>query len=131
MVRPIAGCAGCADGHERSDRRGLPQIRLVARAQRLLRAGLLVHEPDRNIAFAAKAKNAGRIAMPALFLHAAYDYVCATSDTRLADPMREACSDLTEATVKSGHWMAQEQPIAVNAALARWLAAKFPQLWAG
>jgi hypothetical protein len=64
-----------------------------------------------------------------LFLHAVYDYVCATVDTRFAEPMRENCRDLTEATVASGHWMAQEKPMEVNAALARWLAVKFPQLW--
>jgi hypothetical protein len=43
--------------------------------------------------------------------------------------MRAHCADLTEATVPSGHWMAQEQPVRVNAALAQWLAVKFPQLW--
>ena len=34
-----------------------------------------------------------------------------------------------KAAVNSGHWLAQEQPIAVNAALAKWLAAKFPDYW--
>jgi pimeloyl-ACP methyl ester carboxylesterase len=67
--------------------------------------------------------------MPALFIHAAYDHVCATLDSRLADPMRAHCADLTEATVASGHWMAQEKPADVNAALARWLAARLPDLW--
>lgn len=84
---------------------------------------------DRNEAFAKRAKNNGRIALPVLFLHAAYDYVCATVDTRLAEPMREFCGDLTEATVASGHWMAQEKPVEVNSALAKWLAVKFPHLW--
>lgn len=85
----------------------------------------------RNIAFAAESKNGGRLDLPVLFLHAAYDGVCMTVGTRLADPMRRDCSNLTEATVKSGHWMAQEQPEAVNAALARWLAVQLPQLWRG
>jgi len=83
-----------------------------------------------NIAYAAEAK-APRIAMPALFLHGAYDWICATVDTRLADPMRASCADLTEAVVLSGHWMAQEKPAEVNAHLARWLAAKLPGLWRG
>jgi pimeloyl-ACP methyl ester carboxylesterase len=83
----------------------------------------------RNMEFAKRAKNNGRIALPVLFLHAAYDYVCATVDTRLPEPMREYCANLTEATVQSGHWMAQEKPIEVNAHLARWLAAKLPELW--
>ena len=44
-------------------------------------------------------------------------------------PMRANCSDLTEAVVPSGHWMAQERPVEVNAALAKWLATRFPGLW--
>ena len=32
--------------------------------------------------------------------------------------MRGDCADLTEVVVKSGHWMAQEKPVDVNAALA-------------
>ncbi len=84
---------------------------------------------DRNVAYAAKAKNRGKIAIPALFLHGAYDYVCYTAGSALADPMRGACADLTEVTVQSGHWMAQEKPVAVNAALTKWLAMKFPDLW--
>ncbi len=84
---------------------------------------------DRNTIYAPSAKNGGKITLPVLFLHAAYDYVCATVDTRLPEPMREFCKDLTETTVRSGHWMAQEQPVAVNGALAKWLAMKFPELW--
>ena len=43
--------------------------------------------------------------------------------------MRAACSNLTEAVTHTGHWMAQEQPLAVNAALAKWLAQQLPALW--
>ena len=46
-----------------------------------------------------------------------------------SEPMREACAKLTEVTVASGHWMAQEKPVEVNAGLARWLAREFPALW--
>jgi pimeloyl-ACP methyl ester carboxylesterase len=49
--------------------------------------------------------------------------------SKLPEPMRHACADLTEVVVESGHWMAQEQPVAVNAALAKWLAAKLPGYW--
>ncbi len=83
----------------------------------------------RNMEFAKQSKHGGFVALPVLFLHAAYDYVCATVDTRLADPMREHCANLIEAVVLSGHWMAQEKPVDVNAALAKWLAEKFPDLW--
>jgi pimeloyl-ACP methyl ester carboxylesterase len=43
--------------------------------------------------------------------------------------MRASCADLTEVVVPSGHWMAQENPVAVNAALARFLAMKLPSAW--
>jgi pimeloyl-ACP methyl ester carboxylesterase len=82
-----------------------------------------------NVAFAERAKASWRLQMPVLFLHAAYDYVCETIDSRLADPMRAHCANLTESVVPSGHWMAQERPMEVNAALAKWLSAQLPDLW--
>ncbi|MCA1644520.1 MAG: alpha/beta hydrolase [Chloroflexi bacterium] len=84
---------------------------------------------DRNITFAAQARNGGTIDLPVLFLHGRYDFTCETVDSKLADPMRRDCTDLTEAVVQSGHWMAQERPIEVNSALARWLATHLPKLW--
>jgi pimeloyl-ACP methyl ester carboxylesterase len=60
--------------------------------------------------------------MPALFLHGAFDTTCDTLGSALAEPMRRDCAALEEVVVQSGHWMAQEQPVAVNAALAGWLA---------
>ena len=84
---------------------------------------------DRNNAFAQTAKHDGRLSMPVLFLHGDYDYVCETMQSRLAEPMRTHCSDLTEGVVQSGHWMAQEKPVEVNAAIVSWLARKLPGLW--
>jgi pimeloyl-ACP methyl ester carboxylesterase len=83
-----------------------------------------------NLAYAARAREGWRLTMPVLFLHAAHDYVCETIDSRLAEPMRASCENLTEATILSGHWMAQEKPIEVNAALAKWLGRQLPALWA-
>jgi pimeloyl-ACP methyl ester carboxylesterase len=68
--------------------------------------------------------------MPVLFVHAAYDFVCETVDSGLALPMREACANLTEATIYCGHWMAQEKPLELNATLSRWLSDELPRLWA-
>jgi pimeloyl-ACP methyl ester carboxylesterase len=84
---------------------------------------------ERNAAYARQAKNGGKLSMPVLFLHGAYDYTCETMTSRLAEPMRADCSDLTEVVVKSGHWMAQERPVDVNVAITRWLAAKLPDYW--
>lgn len=82
-----------------------------------------------NGEYAKKARNGGKLSMPVLFLHGAYDVTCETMTSRLAEPMRRDCSDLTEIVVKSGHWMAQEKPVEVNAALARWLVTKLPDYW--
>src|SRR6266545_7293967 len=84
---------------------------------------------SRNLEFASRAVNGGMITLPVLFLHGEYDFVCETVTSRLAEPMRQDCANLTEVRVPSGHWMAQERPAAVNAALARWLAAQLPELW--
>ena len=85
----------------------------------------------RNQAYAQQARDGGRISLPVLFLHAELDYTCDTVNSRLAEPMRRDCAHLTEAPVRSGHWMAQEQPAVVNAALARWLACELPGYWPG
>ena len=84
---------------------------------------------DRNIAYSAKAVDGGRLGMPVLFLHAANDLICDTTASRLAEPMRESCANLTEVVVQSGHWMAQERPVTVNAALAKWLVMKLADIW--
>ena len=81
-----------------------------------------------NAAYAETAENGGQLDMPVLFLHGAYDYTCETLTSGLADPMRSGCSDLTEVVVNTGHWMAQENPVAVNSALARWIAVKIPHV---
>jgi pimeloyl-ACP methyl ester carboxylesterase len=82
-----------------------------------------------NSAYAQTSKNDGKLSMPVLFLHGAYDTVCETITSRLPEPMRRDCVDLTEVVVQSGHWMAQENPVSVNAALAKWLATKLPAYW--
>jgi pimeloyl-ACP methyl ester carboxylesterase len=83
----------------------------------------------RNLEYASRAKDGGTLGLPVLFLHGEYDYTCETVESRLAEPMRRDCRDLTEVIVPSGHWMAQEKPRAVNAALAKWLATRLPEVW--
>jgi pimeloyl-ACP methyl ester carboxylesterase len=82
-----------------------------------------------NLEFAQSAANGGRLSMPVLFFHAEFDYTCETVTSSLAEPMREACDDLSELIIPSGHWMTQERPDLVNAGLARWLVDKLPHRW--
>ena len=67
------------------------------------------HKRNREYAF-NKWKNDGYLHMPVLFIGARFDGVCATTDTRLAEPMRKYCTDLTECTIDAGHWVAEEKP---------------------
>ncbi len=76
---------------------------------------------DDNEAYATEAVNGGVLDLPVLFLHARYDYTCETLESSLAEPMRRHCTDLVERVFDCGHWMAQEKPFEVNAALASWL----------
>ena len=95
----------------------------------LLSGGVEAQGEVEGLGLFREAKNAGRIAMPVLFLHAAWDPNCDTVKSTLAEPMRQHCPDLEEVVLACGHWMAEEKPVEVNAALAKWLAAKFPALW--
>ena len=75
---------------------------------------------EANESFDAKEPNKN-LKMPVLFVHATYDYVCDTTTTRFAEPMRKYCARLTEKRVDSGHWMAQEKPEEVNSFIEEWL----------
>jgi pimeloyl-ACP methyl ester carboxylesterase len=75
-----------------------------------------------NVAYAAELPD--RLSMPVLFVHAAWDTICDTVHSRLADPMRADCAELTEVTIDAGHEVMLERPADVNAALETWLAAK-------
>ena len=77
--------------------------------------------PDANRTYAQSAPKEGRLELSVLFLHAAYDWVCDTQTSRLVEPMRSTCTRLAEVTVESGHWMQQERPQSVNAALLTWI----------
>ena len=116
------------------DDRVLSEADLCAYAGALARNGFF--GPDawymnhaRNADYAREAVNDGRLDMPVLFIGASYDYVCETIDSRLAEPMKPLCTDLTTARVDSGHWMAQEKPVEVNAILCRWLATRVAGHW--
>ena len=84
---------------------------------------------EANAAYGARAVDGGRLSMPVLFLAARYDWTCECVDSRLAEPQREYIADLTERVLDTGHWMAQERPAEVNAAIVAWLRARLPEVW--
>ncbi|EXJ94876.1 hypothetical protein A1O1_03275 [Capronia coronata CBS 617.96] len=75
--------------------------------------------------------NDGKLHMPYLFVHAGYDTICDSINSGLADPMREACSNLTEVTIPAGHWVPHEKPAEFNAALVRFILAEVSDFWPG
>jgi pimeloyl-ACP methyl ester carboxylesterase len=77
-----------------------------------------------NLTYAAHAPQFGRLTLPALFLHASRDQTCDTVHSRLANPMREDCKDLSEVTIDSGHEVMLEQPNELNEAIKVWLSSK-------
>lgn len=74
-----------------------------------------------NIAFAAEAPAYGRLSLPVLFLGGKWDTVCDTAYGRLSEPMREDCSNLTEANIAAGHMLMLERPAEVNRRIENWL----------
>ncbi len=77
-----------------------------------------------NIEYAAEARNFGRLDMPVLFFHGDFDVVCETVNSRLADPMRDDCSDLSEVRIQGGHFFMLERKEDVNLAMQDWLSEK-------
>ena len=90
-------------------------------------AWYLNHEA--NAEYAAAAVDGGRLRMPVLFLGARYDATCEVGNSRLAEPQREYVDDLTERMLDTGHWMMQERPAEVNAAIVAWLRDRLPAVW--
>jgi pimeloyl-ACP methyl ester carboxylesterase len=74
-----------------------------------------------NLAYAAEAPNFGRISLPVLFVHAAWDPVCRTTSGAMADPMQEDCPNLSEAIIAAGHELMLEKPAELNTAISKWL----------
>ncbi|TGJ84620.1 hypothetical protein E0Z10_g4154 [Xylaria hypoxylon] len=85
----------------------------------------------RNAEYNGNAPSGGKLTQPVLFIHANWDTVCETKTSRLADPMRKACSNLTEVTVDAGHFAQYEKPEEVNAAVFRFLVEELPSEWPG
>jgi soluble epoxide hydrolase / lipid-phosphate phosphatase len=76
---------------------------------------------DDNRRYSDESLNDGRLDMPVLFIEAQFDSAADTVRSRMAEPMREYCTNLTEASFEAGHWVNLERPAEVNTALQSWL----------
>jgi pimeloyl-ACP methyl ester carboxylesterase len=75
-----------------------------------------------NIAYAEGAPDGGRLRQPVLYLNGVRDVICDIAHSRLGEPMRQACADLTVVDLPGGHWLPLECKDEVNAAIDQWLA---------
>ena len=102
LVRRRRPGARRADGHRRADREGLRDVRRPLSSRNgFFGPDSWYMNRERNLDFASRAKNGGLLTMPVLFLHGEYDYTCETVTSRLAEPMRQDCKNLTEVIVAS------------------------------
>jgi soluble epoxide hydrolase / lipid-phosphate phosphatase len=84
-----------------------------------------------NAEYSKSVVNGGVLDVPALFIEAKYDGVCATALSSLSHPMRKYCRNLSECSIEAGHWVGLERPLQVNATIARWLVTTLPTSWPG
>lgn len=71
--------------------------------------------------------NEGVVNIPVLFIGATYDSVAMTAEkTKLSEPMRNFCRKYTQVNIAGGHWIAQEKPNEVSAAIVKWIATTLP-----
>jgi pimeloyl-ACP methyl ester carboxylesterase len=77
-----------------------------------------------NIAYAQAASNNGRLNQPVLFINGEWDAFCDINRSRLGEPMRSACPDLSVTNIPSGHWLPLERKTETVGAIRAWLAAK-------
>ncbi|MFT7128913.1 MAG: pimeloyl-ACP methyl ester carboxylesterase [Gammaproteobacteria bacterium] len=82
-----------------------------------------------NCEYGQRALNNGVLEMPVLFIGGMYDYTCETINSQAKEPMQKLCKNISFDVIKSGHWMAQEKPLEVNATIAKWMATQVAGYW--
>lgn len=74
-----------------------------------------------NIAYARAAPDGGRLRQPVLFINGHWDALCDINRSRLGEPMRRTCQDLSETNLQSGHWLPLERKTELVQAIRSWL----------
>ncbi|KAH7401696.1 Alpha/Beta hydrolase protein [Pyrenochaeta sp. MPI-SDFR-AT-0127] len=81
---------------------------------------------DVNAEYAKSEKNGGVLDFPVLYFDATHDAVCSPSvSPKFGEGQKKFTKDLTYETIDAGHWSHLEKPEDANAALEKWLNAKF------
>jgi pimeloyl-ACP methyl ester carboxylesterase len=76
---------------------------------------------EANVGYAGAAPDGGRLRPPVLFVNGEFDGICDITRTRLGEPMRRSCQDLSVATLPSGHWLPLERKTELIQTMRSWL----------
>ena len=79
---------------------------------------------DANTAYARAAAHGGRLTMPVLFVNGDYDGLFDIVHSRIGDPMRAACADLSVTQHQAGHWLPLERKTGLSDDIAAWASTK-------
>ncbi|WP_253190302.1 alpha/beta fold hydrolase [Paraburkholderia phenazinium] len=74
-----------------------------------------------NIAYAHTALDGGQLRQPVLFVNGDWDAICDINRSRLGEPMRSACADLSVTNLPAGHWLPLERKAELVQAIRSWL----------
>jgi pimeloyl-ACP methyl ester carboxylesterase len=77
-----------------------------------------------NIAYAHAAPDGGHLRQPVLFVNSDWDAICDINRSRLGEPMRSSCKDLSVTNLPSGHWLPLESKPELIQAIRSWLKTK-------
>ena len=79
------------------------------------------HDDAAIIACARTAPSGGALQQPVLFINGEWDAICDINRSRLGEPMRLACRDLSVTHLAGGHWLPLERKNEVAQAIRSWL----------
>jgi pimeloyl-ACP methyl ester carboxylesterase len=77
-----------------------------------------------NMAYAHTAPDGGRLRQPVLFINGDFDGICDIKCSRLGEPMRRSCQDLSVTNLPAGHWLPLERKTETVQAIRSWLKTK-------
>jgi pimeloyl-ACP methyl ester carboxylesterase len=77
-----------------------------------------------NGVYAHSAPGGGRLHQPVLFVNGDWDAITDINRSRLGEPMRSACGDLTVTNLPAGHWLPLERKSELVQTIRSWVSTK-------
>jgi pimeloyl-ACP methyl ester carboxylesterase len=77
-----------------------------------------------NIAYSHAAPHGGELRQPVLFVNSDWDAICDINRSRLGEPMRCSCKNLSVMSVPAGHWLPLERKTELAQAIRLWIKTK-------